>query len=525
MPIAAASVIPAARLRECLIALPFLRRPVPCWTTPERLYSRHDAADIPDGSDDGSGGGDLDYRAEAGGGPRHPRPGDRAGLPPAGWAGAAGGGAGAARGDAGPRLPAPGSGLSRPVAGRAAALRRRERLGSARRRAPGVAPLRSLLRDLRLRPRPRHRAAAPRRNRAGVAAGNARRAARIPDRLRALELRHRPRLRAARPPHRHGAPLPPARPCRAGVRIHRRPWAGAARSPMAPGGAPVREARIPSHPRRPGPPALRPLPGDPGPENPATGGGGHLLHGGPLGHPDRLDARARAEGALVSAAHRGADRALDRLHGVREHRRGPPGAPLALGVRIRAGARLRLLVLSPRCAPVRRRPPRHLAPVVQRGGGAGTGGGGRRGGAGARGALPAGDTRADGRDPGLGAGCSYRVALDARPRVGAQAVPVSVAGARRGSPRRGDARADAGAHRGRGRVVDGGPGAAAGPSGGARAGGRGAVMRVLGVAVVIASAAGGAVIARPEGPWQSPARTVIARAAGPKQPPDSTRSP
>src|ERR1041384_6011879 len=128
MPIAAASVIPAARLRECLIALPFLRRPVPCWTTPERLYSRHDAADIPDGSDDGSGGGDLDYRAEAGGGPRHPppgdragpsparwgggagggagggprhpRPGDRAGLPPAGWAGAAGGGAGAARGDA-----------------------------------------------------------------------------------------------------------------------------------------------------------------------------------------------------------------------------------------------------------------------------------------------------------------------------------------------------------------------------------------------------------------------------------------
>src|ERR1051326_3119128 len=176
MPIAAASVIPAARLRECLIALPFLRRPVPCWTTPERLYSRHDAADIPDGSDDGSGGGDLDYRAEAGGGPRHPRPGDRAGLPPAGWAGAAGGGAGAARGDAGPRLPAPGSGLSRPVAGRAAALRRREALGcrldapggewpparrAARRRDPGVAPLRSLLRDLRPRPLPRHRAAPP----------------------------------------------------------------------------------------------------------------------------------------------------------------------------------------------------------------------------------------------------------------------------------------------------------------------------------------------------------------------------
>src|ERR1051325_11947600 len=60
-PIAAASEIPAARLRECLIALLFPRRPVPCWTTPERLYSRHDAADIPN-PDDGRGGGGVACR-------------------------------------------------------------------------------------------------------------------------------------------------------------------------------------------------------------------------------------------------------------------------------------------------------------------------------------------------------------------------------------------------------------------------------------------------------------------------------
>ena len=47
---------------------------------------------------------------------------------------------------------------------------------------------------------------------------------------------------------------------------------------------------------------------------------------------------------VVPAAHRDADRHVDRLHGAREHRRAAAQAPLADHVRVRPGARLRLLV-------------------------------------------------------------------------------------------------------------------------------------------------------------------------------------
>ena len=53
-------------------------------------------------------------------------------------------------------------------------------------------------------------------------------------------------------------------------------------------------------------------------------GGGHGLHRGAFDHAHRLGVRHGARRAVVPAAHRDADRRLDRLHGDREHHRRAP---------------------------------------------------------------------------------------------------------------------------------------------------------------------------------------------------------
>ena len=83
----------------------------------------------------------------------------------------------------------------------------------------------------------------------------------------------------------------------------------------------LRQARLRAHPRRHRPPAVRVLPRDSVPADPAARGDRHVVHGRALDHAHRLGVRFRARRALVPAADRGADRALDRVHGVREHRR------------------------------------------------------------------------------------------------------------------------------------------------------------------------------------------------------------
>ena len=54
---------------------------------------------------------------------------------------------------------------------------------------------------------------------------------------------------------------------------------------------------------------------------PPARGGGDSVHGGAFGDADRVGLRHGAGQLVVPAADRDADRGLDRLHGVREHRR------------------------------------------------------------------------------------------------------------------------------------------------------------------------------------------------------------
>ncbi len=109
---------------------------------------------------------------------------------------------------------------------------------------------------------------------------------------------------------------------RARVRIRRRSRSRHARSPLAPGGLDLRQARIPPHPRRRRPPAVRVLPGDSAAPTPAADPRGDLIHRRAFDHPACRCRRAHAGRALVPAARRDADRGIDRLHGAREHRRG-----------------------------------------------------------------------------------------------------------------------------------------------------------------------------------------------------------
>ena len=75
--------------------------------------------------------------------------------------------------------------------------------------------------------------------------GAARRALRVPDSVGPVALLDRPAARPPRAPDAHGAAAPAARRRRAGVRVRRQPGFRAARSALAPGGAAVREARLP----------------------------------------------------------------------------------------------------------------------------------------------------------------------------------------------------------------------------------------------------------------------------------------
>src|SRR5262249_8132289 len=126
-----------------------------------------------------------------------------------------------------------------------------------------------------------------------------------------------------------------------------------------------------------------------------------------------------------------ADRALHPLHGVREHPWRQDGAPLAAGLRLRAGARLRLFVLPPELAAARRLAPRHLTAELQPRRRAGAAFRARPYAAGARVAVQAGNTGARGGHSALGDRGALGVALDDRPGEPTPAVPFRVAGARR----------------------------------------------------------------------------------------------
>ena len=140
--------------------------------------------------------------------------------------------------------------------------------------------------------------------------------------------------------------------------------------------------------------------------------------------------------AVVSAARRIADRGLDRLHGVREHRRGGPpavgrprdepasaGAAMGGRVRLRVDPRLRLLVRAARDAAVRRIASADVAAVVQRRRRARSDARARDPRAGAQSSLPLRGRRADRHDHPLRTRRAYRLALGARTRRRAVAVP------------------------------------------------------------------------------------------------------
>ena len=106
--------------------------------------------------------------------------------------------------------------------------------------------------------------------------------------------------------------------------VHGDPGVVAARSALASGGAALRQGRVLPHPRRHRSSALPALPGDSVPPLPVADPRGHVVHDRALDHADRVGVRPGARRVVVSAARRDAHRGLDRLHGVREHRRGAP---------------------------------------------------------------------------------------------------------------------------------------------------------------------------------------------------------
>ena len=81
------------------------------------------------------------------------------------------------------------------------------------------------------------------------------------------------------------------------------------------------EAGLRPHPRRHRPPAVPAVSRDSVPPLPPARPDRDRVHRRALDHADRVRLRPRAGRALVSAAHRDADRRLHRLHGAREHRR------------------------------------------------------------------------------------------------------------------------------------------------------------------------------------------------------------
>ena len=94
----------------------------------------------------------------------------------------------------------------------------------------------------------------------------------------------------------------------------------------------VRAARVRAHSRRHRPPAVHLLPGHSVPPVPAADRDRHVVHRRALDHADRVGARLCAGRAVVSAADRGADRAVDsstwrsRTSWPRRERRWLPGS-------------------------------------------------------------------------------------------------------------------------------------------------------------------------------------------------------
>src|SRR5205809_261187 len=314
-------------------------------------------------------------------GARHPRRSPRPGLRQARRPGAETARAHAAQGDARRRRAAAPGRFPRLHARRQLAARRgrpvarrRDRALRGRRaarqaeagRCPRLARVGPLLRRVRKRARAFQGAAPRQRHRALLEPGAARRAARVPGALRALRLLDPAAARAARHQGQHRAALPAAGRRGEGVRPARRLRPRAPRSALAPGGTAVRVLGLPAHPARHRPPSLRALPRRPVPALLAARGHRHRLHRRALHHPHHDRARPRPGRALVPAADRAADRGVDLLHGDRERPRQQPGAALGHRLRLRPGARLRLR-LRPAAAPaVRRIPPHHLAPRLQR---------------------------------------------------------------------------------------------------------------------------------------------------------------
>ena len=117
----------------------------------------------------------------------------------------------------------------------------------------------------------------------------------------------------------------------------------------------LRRPGIPAHPGRHRSSAVPVLPGDPVPPFPRADSDRDRVHRGALHHSDRVGVQSRARRAVVSAADRDADRDFDRLHGAREHRRREQRAsPLDDRVRLRPGARIRLLLRAAADAAIRR---------------------------------------------------------------------------------------------------------------------------------------------------------------------------
>jgi len=125
------------------------------------------------------------------------------------------------------------------------------------------------------------------------------------------------------------------------------------------------------------------------------------------------------------------------------------GFGLADHLRVRAGPRLRLRLRPPGEPPVLGLPPDHLAPGLQRGGGAGTAPGAPPGDPGAGAGDPGRRARADGGDPALGPRGPRGVALDDRAGRSARELPLPDAGAGRGVLGRNPPLADGGRDRGR----------------------------------------------------------------------------